>query len=182
MRDRFGLIPPHIRARHEKAEWVERATTSGRALERLIQDRYGKHMSVVFVREGVDPDTLPDDCVPGRWHVRVKPKDAPLAVPAYHAILAPGGGYRDPDSGVLDELAEMDLSRPEVMRALLDRSRANSEKRQRDKDLRTEQRRDELRSSFKAAKRTSEGGLKRHFKGRERGKGIVVPKKELIVP
>lgn len=179
MKDTFGLIPADIRARYEKEEWVERATGQGRALARALKDRYGEEMSVVFVRERAKDDPhLPAECIPGRWHVvRYSP---PPGKPDYWPILGPGGRYRDPDSGVMNELAEIDLRRPEVMERMLERSRVDSPHKRHERELRTEQRRDELRANFRAAKRVpGEGGLK---KSMAKKRGLAIAKPKLILP
>jgi hypothetical protein len=166
MKDPFGLIPEDIKARHERAEWVDRAATAGRALERELKSLYGRQMEVVLVKPTIDPAQCPPSAIPGRWHVRRN--NPPPAVPTYIPITTPDGGYRDPDSGVIAELANIDLRRPEVMQKFLDRSRIDSPHKKRERDLRTEQRRDVLKSDFLAAKRVrGEGGLKKSFAGKK---------------
>lgn len=162
MKDTFGLIPADIRERYEKAEWVEKATTAGRALERELKSLYGREMEVVLVKPTIDPEHTPEGVIPGRWHVRRN--NPPPAVPSYLPILAPGGGYRDPDSGVIAELAEIDLSRPEVRQKLRERTRTDRPDLNPERALRKEQRQDELKHNFQAAKRVrGEGGLKKSY-------------------
>lgn len=167
MEDPFDLVPPEIKARYEKAEWVEGAARSGRALEAHLKDTYGPEMEVVFVRPRAQ-DT-PASCIPGRWHVRRN--NPPPAVPSYIPITTPDGGYRDPDFGVVAELAEIDLRRPEVMKRVLDRTRTDSPQKAGERALGKEQRRDILKSDFQAAKRVrGEGGLKKSYERKRKMK------------
>jgi hypothetical protein len=171
----MGILPPAIRARHERADWVDKAARGGRELAKALRARYGPEMDVVLVRGGSDPDGLPDECVPNRWHVR---RQNPVPeMPTYFPILGPDGTYRDPDFGVLEELAQMDLRRPEVMQRMLERTRIDAPHKRAERELRTEQRRDELRFNFKAARRVrGEGGLKRSFHRKRSGEGLAAEK------
>lgn len=165
MKDPWGIVPPDIRARYDQAEWVERSVTAGRALERELKNTFGPEMEVVFVK---DHPELPESCEPWRWHVRRN--NPPPALPTYLPILAQGGGYRDPDAGVIVELHEMDLRRPGVKEKLMERSRTDSPHKAAERELRKEQRRDVLKSDFKAARRVrGEGGLRKSF-AQKRGK------------
>lgn len=166
MQDPLGIVPPDIRAHYERAEFVDRAAKAGRALAAELKGIYGPQLDVVFVRPGPD---LPESCVPWRWHVCVQPQ--PPAVAHYYPILGPGGSYREPDFGVVNELAEIDLRRPEVMKKMLERSRTDQPHKQGERDLRKEQRRDVMASDYKAARRVrGEGGLKRSFEAKRKMK------------
>lgn len=162
----MGIVPPDIKARYEQAEWVDGAVKSGRALEAHLKATFGSEMEVVFVKPNPAPD-IPASCVPGRWHVR---RNNPLpAVPSYIPITTPDGGYRDPDFGVAEELHRIDLRRPEVKARVLAQTRTDSPQKAAERALRTEQRRDVLKSDFKAAKRVrGEGGLKKSFEGKRK--------------
>lgn len=159
MKDPFGIVPPNIKARYEQAEWVDRSVKAGRALEQELKSSFGPEMEVVFVKDHPD---LPESCEPWRWHVRRN--NAPPALPTYMPILAPNGGYRDPDAGVIVELAKVDLRRPGVKENLMARTRTDRPDKQAHRDLQTEQRQDELQHNFKAAKRVrGESGLKKNL-------------------
>jgi hypothetical protein len=161
VRDAFDLVPPEIKARYEQAEWVERSVTAGRALERELKSLYGPEMEVVLVKPNIGPD-CPQSAIPGRWHVRRN--NPPPAVPTYIPITAPDGGYRDPDSGVIAELAEIDLRRPEVKQRFLERTRSDAPDKAAERELRKEQRRDIMAMDYRAARRTrGEGGLKKNY-------------------
>lgn len=169
MQDRYNLIPGDIRERYERAEFVDRAAKAGKLLEAHLKATMDPALEVVFVRHDIDPDYLPTSAVAGRWHVR---RQNPLPeLPTYMPILAPGGAYRDPDSGVPAELAAMDLRRPEVREKVLERARTDSPGRKRAKELEGEQRRDELLTDFQAARRVrGEGGLHKSFEGKRKAK------------
>ena len=170
MQDPLGIVPADIRAKYEKAEWVQGATHAGRALERELKALYGPRMEVVLVKPSIDPEHAPANVIPGRWHVRRN--NDPPAVPTYIPITAPDGGYRDPDSGVTAELVNVDLTRPEVRQRFMDHSRTDSPHLQAERNLRKEQRQDVLKSDFKAAKRVrgegrrSDGTRKRSHWGK----------------
>lgn len=168
MRDAFGLVPPDIKAKYARAEWVDRSATAGRALETELKSVFGREMEVVLVRHDIHPEVLPQNAVAGRWHVR-RNNPAP-ELPTYIPILAEDGGYRDPDAQVIAELAERDLRRPGVLKKMMDRARTDQPHKQGERELKTEQRRDILKEDFRAAKRVrGEGGLKKGFAGK-RGK------------
>lgn len=162
MEDPFNLVPPDIKERYQRADFVDRAQKAGRLLEKHLQATFGREMEVVFVRHDIDPDRLPTTAIPGRWHVK---RNNPLpALPSYIPITAPDGSYRDPDSRVPAELAEIDLRRPEVKERVLAETRTDSPQRAAERLLKQEQRRDELASHYRAARRTrGEGGLRKSF-------------------
>lgn len=161
MRDPMGLVPPQIKAEYEREEFVEHAARSGRALDNALK-QMDPALSVVFVRHGVPEDDLPGGVIAGRWHVRRD--NPPPAVPSYIPITQPDGSYRDPDFGVLHELAERDLWRDGGLHKALakpDRSKA--------RELAQEQRQDVMREDFRAAKRVAgDGGLTKVKWGRKK--------------
>lgn len=162
MRDTFDLVPPEIKARYERAEWVDKAATAGRALEKELKSIFGREMEVVLVRHDISQEALPDGAVRGCWHVR-RNNPAP-ELPTYMPILDSDGGYREPDAQVIAELAARDLRRPGVMKEMIDRTRTDQPHLEGQRNLRKEQRHDVLKSDFKAAKRVrGEGGLRRSF-------------------
>jgi hypothetical protein len=162
MKDPMGIVPGDIKARYDRADWVDRSATAGKALETELKSVFGREMEVVLVRHDISPEALPVNAVAGRWHVR-RNNPAP-ELPTYIPILAEDGGYRDPDAGVIAELAERDLRRPGVLKKMLDRGRTDAPHKKAERDLNTEQRRDELDFNFKAAKRVrGEGGLRKNF-------------------
>lgn len=142
MRDVFGLIPPEIRARIEAEEYRDRQAKAGRAISEALTALH-PDLELVFVRHDAAPERLPSSAaVPGRWHVHRK------GTTFFAPITTPDGGYRDPDSGILAELAQRDLRKPGALEKVLGQVDYSSQKK-----LESEQRQDEMVSDFKAAKR-----------------------------
>lgn len=163
MKDPYGLVPPDIRARYEAQEYVDRVKSDVPAARELIKElrsAFGPEMDCVFVRADISPEKLPDNAVPGRWHVRRN--NPPPLLATYIPITTPGGGYREPGASVIPELAAVDLRRPGVKEELIARTRTDAPHKAKERDLKKEQRLDVLKSDFKAAKRVrGEGGLKK---------------------
>lgn len=165
MKDPLGIVPYDIRAKYEKAEWVDGAVKSGRALEAHLKATFGREMEVVFVKPR--SRDIPESCIPGRWHVRRN--NPPPAVPSYIPITTPDGGYRDPDFGVVEELHRIDLRRPEVKARVLAETRTDSPHKAAERALRAEQRRDAMAEDYRAARRVrGETGLKKSFDGKRK--------------
>jgi hypothetical protein len=61
---------------------------------------------VVFVKD--IPMARDAKLEPGRWHVKKQNEGVP---DSYMPITTPDGGYREPDSGVLNEMADRDMWR-----------------------------------------------------------------------
>lgn len=170
MEDRYGLLPPDIRAKYEREEFVDRAArvakTTNYALK-CIDER----LSCVLVRESIPEDQCPAGAIPGRWHVR-RLNDPP-AMPTYMPILGPDGGYRDPDVSpdlLVRELHERDLRRPGAVERAIERGRVDNQRESRAKALETEQRQDEIRSDFQTARRMTEGAIKDSYASRTKHK------------
>lgn len=165
MQDKFGLVPPDIRAKYEREEFVDRAARAGRALETELKSIFGREMEVVLVRHDIHPDACPDRAVPGRWHVRRR--NPPPELPTYIPILDSDGGYREPDAMVIAELEARNLRNPKVMQETLSKTRTDQPHLKPARDLYKEQRHDQLKEDFRAAKRVrGEGGLKKNYAGK----------------
>lgn len=128
------LLPPEV----EREKLIEEAMSHtlavadefNRELEK-IDDR----LKLIYVGE-----RFPD--VPGivrnRWHIVRLARPGTREMPTFKPILAPDGGYRDPDSRIFDELRAQDMWRGDVMAKI---------KRQRLEDAAARQRRmDEMRA------------------------------------
>lgn len=159
MRDVLGLVPPEIRARIAREEYVDRQAGAGRALKAALRSM-DPLLGLVFVKP-VAEEMLPPGAIPGRWHV--KRDNPPPAVPTYIPITTPDGGYREPSERILMELADRDLTNPKVLERILDQGRD-----QRQKELEKEQRLDEIRADFKTAKRLTEGALENSYASRRK--------------
>lgn len=129
---------------HRRMEAAERFDVELRRIDPYLRLRY--------IRK---PPGWPDDVEspePGivldRWHVIRYNPDAP---PTFMAITTPDGGYRDPDSGVLEDLSRADAwSTRSLDRAAKRRARVAAEK-QRDNDRHREALKDELVERVRAA-------------------------------
>jgi hypothetical protein len=158
MQDRLGLLPPSIRAKYEREEFVDKTASNVRGFADALKG-LDPNLEQVFVRHDIAESELPVNGRRGRWHIR-RQNPAPLA-PSYIPILGPDGTYRDPDSGVLQELAEGDLRKREVMDGVMERTRTDRGGRK-DGDLRAEQRQDQMKEDYRAARRVpGETGLKK---------------------
>jgi hypothetical protein len=170
--DRFGLLPPAVRANAEREEMVDRQLDSAHALSTALHAMDPQIAGVTYFGDRADPKL---NVKPGRWHVWRKNK--PPVPDTYIPIETESGGYREPDFGVIAELQRRDTwRRPGLLPQVKRRERFGmpyhevdpdpSEARAKERE--TEQRRDEIKSDFEAAKRVAgEGGLKK----RKWGKG-----------
>ncbi len=167
MRDTFGLVPPHIRANAEREELVDKHLQGAVALATALQ-RLDPRLELWKANDR-HPDP-PSGVIPGYWHV-VRHNDPP-APDSYKPITTPSGGFREPDSGVLHELERDDswgrhYSLPtddydEAQKPIL-----------KQRELESEQRKDEIASNYAAAKRTAgDGGLEKRLWAKGK-KGIV---------
>jgi hypothetical protein len=135
MKDTFGLVPPEIQRMLEAEDFRDRQVKAGRAISEALTALH-PGLDLVFVRHDATPGVVPPGAVPGRWHVRNKEAQP---IPTFTPITAPDGGYREPDSGILQELADRDMRRPEVAREIYERPQREKEKRQKAKALEGEQ-------------------------------------------
>jgi hypothetical protein len=99
------VLPDWVAENYRRQEMVESHLGAAKWLAEALKG-IDPELSVVWAKEGADDDRL----VPGRWHVRRDNSRHGLP-DTYMAITAPDGGYREPDAGVLDELAQRDMRR-----------------------------------------------------------------------
>lgn len=156
MKDTFGLVPPEIRAMVEAEEAVERAVGTARYLDRALKAK-DPNLGLVFIKPDIEEWDLPVGAVAGRWHLQYK---APEFISTYIPIVGPNGSYRDPASDILDMADRGDLRKPEIFRQVIEAGERKRAAKAKAAELEAEQRRDELRTDFSAAKRVAgEGGL-----------------------
>ena len=159
MRDTFGLLPPHIRMNVEREEAVDRHLHAAVALATAMRK--------------LDPrlelwkasDRLPEPIhgvKPGFWHV-VRRNDPPTPdsywVITTDGLGAMGGGFREPDSGVLHALQKNDMwnSRYSLPNDDIEAEEAALQK---ERDRRSEQRRDQILEDTRAIFRLpGDGGI-----------------------
>lgn len=171
MEDRYGLVPPEVRARVEAEEYNDRQAKAGVGISTALR-ALDPDLDLVFVRHDAAPEILPPGAVPGRWHVRNK---SAFPIPTFSAVETPEGGYREPDSGILHEYAGRDMRKADVRAATFDRPHREKRDRERKKALETEQRRDELASDLKTGRRIP-GDRGMHKRLWDRGGAPSTPK------
>lgn len=161
MRDTFALVPPEIRAMIEAEEYQDRQARAGKSISEALT-AMDPGLDLVFVRHDAHPDQLPPGAVPGRWHVRNK--DA-RPVPTFTPIQSPGGGYREPDSGILAEMADRDMRRSEVRERVYGRPKREKEERDKRVALEREQKRHDMAEDLRAGWRLpGTGGLTKRWR------------------
>lgn len=145
----MSLILPESVESHRRRQQALAWATDDRVREfnRWLKD-IDPHLSLAFAEEKASGPGIQ----PGRWHVR---RHAPGCVPTHLVISTNGvgvpGGFREPDSGVLESLRRADTHR----RNLLAEQMIQEAAKERAKERHTEARRDELAVNIKA--KTSPG-------------------------
>lgn len=134
---------------HEADEYNDRLAQRARGIAEALA-ALKPSLELMLCRRDVDPSQVPSDCIPGYWHVR---DNAAQPVPVHYPITTPDGSYREPDSRIVEELAQRDMRRPDVAAEVFGRPAREAERRRRAKALKDEQWKDEMVSEVKAAKR-----------------------------
>jgi hypothetical protein len=106
--DRFGLVPPEIRNRIEGEMMQNEVMGYGPVLDELqkMDDK------IIDLRRFGDDAPTHTGAKPNRWHVYRD--NGPPVGPSYIPIETPDGGYREPDSGIIEELKQRDMWRRRV--------------------------------------------------------------------
>jgi hypothetical protein len=120
-----------------------------KALDRELK-AHDPQLGLVWVKTNIPRHEIPETVLPGRWHV--KRENPPPLLPTYIAITTPDGGYREPDFGVLMEVKKRDLWQNEIPESPDDVLRKIKEK---DRTLADEQRVDEMKADYRAARRVA---------------------------
>lgn len=154
-----SVVAAELNAARERFadEQIAHAQYWNRELEKL--DRY---LSLVFISDQADEPGL----VPGRWHIRRKP---PVGLAWYWPILREeDGGYREMNSRDLEALRSSDLQNSMVIRDRRQFDEKVERAQRRAKAREREQRMDQFKEDFRAAKRVAgDGGMtKRRFLAR----------------
>lgn len=141
-------------ARRDKmiAEWSRRDKMA-QALEKELK-KLDPRLEVVFVDPEaacLDPEFKAPGVIPARWHVVVR---TPLKQDdAWFPIMGPNMEYADPSSKVVEDMKGADLWRKGALQELETRRRREAERKQRAAETESEQRVDEMKSAYEAAKR-----------------------------
>lgn len=148
--------PPELRRVVEAEQYKDPAAKADPGIRSALR-AIDPDLDLLRVRLDIAPEVLPPGAVPGLWHVRNR---GAKPLPTFTPIETPGGGYREPDSGVLRELTRRDMRKRGVRRMTLERSERQKKQAEHAKNLENEQRRDELRADLKAGWRVK-GRIKR---------------------
>jgi hypothetical protein len=156
-------VPPEIKLTIEAEQYADRQAKADRSIRRALH-ALDPDLDLLRVRPDIAPEIVPPGAIPGRWHVRNK---AAKPIPTFAPIETPDGGFREPDSGILREMARRDMRKREVRRALYERQEREEARSKQAKDLETEQRRDEMAEDLRAGWRVAgTGGLRQRAWGR----------------
>lgn len=144
----------------ERNAVVERSLHRGIALSKQL-DRELKsldpYLDCVYIG-----DRAPEypGLVPGRWHVRRRNPDA---MDWYLPITGQNGEYVEPGMWLVEEMKKRDLWNAGTIKDFMHRQRRAVElRKEKDKALEAEQRRDDMAATYRAARRVAgEGGMTR---------------------
>ena len=140
------LVPARVLNEQREQFVVEGTVALARYWTKVLKD-HDPQLSIVWVGRGA---TSQPDMRPERWHVRRR-NDFPLA-DSYMPITTPDGGYREPDSGVMEEVQRRDMQNRTVDQILAERE-AKEQARVRARELTREQLKDEMAADIRAAQR-----------------------------
>lgn len=153
MRDTFGLLDPVTRANVEREEMVDGQVARAGAVAKGLRD-LDPRLKLTFFSERAEPRY---DIVPGRWHVWLQ--NDPGMPDAYYPIQGDDGSYREPDWGVVQAMKMADMWSPNYSLPSDDYD-AHQAKVEKERALKSEQRKDQIASDYAAAKRVAgDGGL-----------------------
>lgn len=181
MSDLYVVESPAARWNREKdrliAEWAK-TDKQAKRLEKELK-KVDPYLEVHYIDSEVaklPPAQRAVGVVPARWHiVRRNPK----GIDAYFPIMGPNGEYAEPELRVAEDMKRADLWRRGAMLELRDRQEREAKRQQTEELLGIEQRKDEVRHNYEAAKRVrGDGGLARNFDRKRKGEGL----KKLILP
>ena len=166
----MGLVPGSIKAKYEMEEMVDREVGQARALDRALKEK-DPRLSVVLAKEKA-PEHY--GIRPGYWHV-VRDNEPPAA-PTYWPIQDRQGAPAPPGYWVLEQLDRMDSWKRDILPKFRKTTvngidtvvSADENPAEKEKELKREQMRDEIKSDLEAGRRVAgEGGLR----ARKWGKG-----------
>lgn len=161
-----------------KDRMVDEASRQDKMAQRLERElkKVDRHLEVVAIAPAAanNPNFRKAvGVVPGRWHIV---RRNPQGVDAWFPIMGPNGEFRDPELQVVEDMKAADLWRPGALKELRDRQMRQEIERVNREAREGEQRSDEARLAFRAAKRMpGDGGLVRsHAKKRNPGPSRLV--------
>jgi hypothetical protein len=162
------VLPDWVMAQeidHERERQVDAQMLAARFWNDELK-RIDQHLSLVWVSESA---TEPD-LEPGRWHIR---RQNPETLDSYWPLVGDHGEYKEPGDWMLQELKAGDLWNPRVHRDKEEVKRRLREVRRRAKARKAEQRRDEMATAVRAAKRLrGESQFTKTMEPKRRGEGL----------
>lgn len=162
MHDPYNLVPPDIKANIEAEEMAERHFAQAVPLLMALKDFDPDIVDIKFFGERAEEKY---GIKRNRWHIHRK--NIPPASDSYIPIETPDGGYREPDSGVLNELRERDLRNGSVWRKFEEAQRSKSPAALQAKEFVDNGEAEEIAFSVRAAKRLAgDGGMNARLWGR----------------
>lgn len=162
MRDPYGLVPDHIKANYHAEEMAERHYRQAGALLMALRNFDPEIVDIKFFGERADDRY---GIHPGRWHIHRR--NTPPAPDSFIPIETPDGGYREPDSGVLEELRARDLHNRNVWEDIVREHRAKKPASLKEPDFTDHGEVEEIAHDVRAATRVAgEGGMHKRKWGR----------------
>ena len=157
MKDPWGLVPPHIKANYDAEEMAERHFRSAGKLLMELRAFDENIVDIKFFGERAEDRY---GIVPNRWHIHRR--NTPPAPDSYIPIETPDGGYREPDSGVLNELRARDTRNRSVWEGILKKHAEKKPAALREKRFEDRGEAEEIAHAVRAGARVAgEGGMTR---------------------
>ena len=156
------LLPRNVAAEIQKTKWVEQRREFRALLDKLFD--FGDPVCREWNPKLKELDPLlrlgrarPMAYEPG-WPVTPGfyhwVRDNETAPPTVTPITGPDESFREPDSGVLEDLRRSDLRNPKVFAMLLEARAAGERERERAKEVARQERQQEMLERWAAASRT----------------------------
>jgi hypothetical protein len=141
------ILPDSVQAELDKEEFIERQGYLAKTLRGLLRD-LDPNLDLVWVKEKAPAI---DGLVPGRWHIRRRNQGAP---DTYMPVVTADGGYMEPHAGLIEQLKQRDMWRVgDIKQHFLDQHSKNEAKKEKNANLKREQRRDNIAADYRAARR-----------------------------
>ena len=140
-----GLVLPTWVAANAERDKFAQQSAEWQHMDRQLKE-LDPQLSLVYVPERV-PVTAAPGILPGRWHVkRASEGELDLYIP----ICGAQGEYRDPDSGIVEELRRRDLWKREVWDEMRTKNKRDEAAREREQATKDEERAEDFALAVKA--------------------------------
>lgn len=125
---------------NQRHEWLRHFDRELKAMD--------PHLSLVKASEQATEPGL----IPGYWHIK---RDNPRTMATYIPLRGDKGEFVEPGSEHLDFLRRNDLQRPGAFKELMERVEATQKAREREQEVKAQQRREEMAERIEAMERPS---------------------------